>query len=73
VTPGRLVVGDRIEVHTRFNDTWSSGFEIAEVLPSGYRVRRTHDRTMLPELTGDDDVRAVRTASPWVGQRPVRP
>lgn len=34
----RLVVGDPIEVHTAFNKTWSAGFEIAEVLASGYRV-----------------------------------
>jgi hypothetical protein len=64
--PRRLLVGDSIEVHTRFNDSWSAGFEIAEVLTSGYRVRRTHDHAMLPEMTGDDDVRAARKPSPWI-------
>jgi hypothetical protein len=64
-TPAPLAVGDQIEVHTRFNDSWCAGYEIAEVLDSGYRVRRTHDGTLLPEMTGDDDVRWARDRSPW--------
>jgi hypothetical protein len=62
----RLVVGESIEVHTQYDDSWCAGFEIAAVLAEGYRVRRTHDRVMLPESTGDDDVRSARDASPWV-------
>ena len=65
MTPARFAVGDAIEVHTRFNDSWCGGFEVAEVLAGGYRVRRTHDRTMLPEATGHDDVREPRPGRPW--------
>ena len=63
--PLGLVVGDVIEVRTRFNDSWCQGFEIAQVLPDGYRVLRTHDNALLPEMTGADDVRSPRTTSPW--------
>ena len=54
-----LQVGDQVEVHTKYNDSWVGGFEIAEVLDGGYRVRRTSDGSLLPNLTGEDDVRAV--------------
>jgi hypothetical protein len=50
-------VGDAVEVHTRFNDTWVPGFEIAEVVEGGYRVRRLSDGSMLPNLTSEDDLR----------------
>lgn len=52
-----LRVGERVEVHTRFNDAWVSGFEIAEIVGDSYRVRRLSDGTLLPNLTGEDDVR----------------
>ena len=61
----RLVVGTAIEVHSLFEGSWSPGFEIAEVLPVGYHVRRTHDRAVLPDATSDDDVRPVPDRSPW--------
>ena len=61
----RFAVGDPIEVHTRYDDSWCAGFEIAAVLPDGYRVRRTHDQVVLPEATGDEDVRSARDALPW--------
>ncbi|MEY2420939.1 MAG: hypothetical protein QOI95_1006 [Acidimicrobiaceae bacterium] len=52
-----LRVGEQVEVHTKFNDSWVSGFEIAEVVDDGYRVRRLSDGTLLPNLTGEEDVR----------------
>jgi hypothetical protein len=52
-----LQVGELVELHTRYNDSWVSGFEIAEVVGDGYRVRRTSDGTLLPDLTGEADVR----------------
>jgi hypothetical protein len=61
----RFLVGDRIEVHTKFDDSWCAGFEIAAVLVDGYRVRRTHDRMVLPEATSPADVRSERGAAPW--------
>jgi hypothetical protein len=64
-SPIRRVVGERVELHSRFDDSWSQGFEIAEVLPVGYRVRRTYDDTLLPDMTGGDDIRAARIPAPW--------
>jgi hypothetical protein len=52
-----LQVGEQVEVHTKFNDNWVPGFEIAEVVVGGYRVRRTSDGSLLPNLTGEDDLR----------------
>jgi hypothetical protein len=52
-----LRVGDRVELHTKFNDSWVPGFEIAEIVDAGYRVRRTSDATMLPNPTGESDLR----------------
>jgi hypothetical protein len=55
----RLREGEAVQVHTKYNDTWVRGFEIAEVLEDGYRVRRTSDGSLLPNLTGEDDVRPL--------------
>ena len=52
-----LRVGDPVEVHTKYNDAWVAGFEIAEVVDGGYRVRRISDGTMLPNLTTETDLR----------------
>lgn len=59
-----LHVGDQVEVHTKFNDAWVSGFEVAEIVDDGYRVRRTSDGTMLPNLTGGADVRPAPSPKP---------
>ena len=50
-------VGDQVDVHTRFSDSWVGGFEIAEIIPEGYRVRRTSDRSLLPGYTSAADLR----------------
>jgi hypothetical protein len=52
-----LQVGEAVEVHTKFNDSWVGGFEIAEVVDGGYRVRRASDGSLLPNLTSEADVR----------------
>jgi hypothetical protein len=57
-------VGQPVEVHTKFDDSWSTGFEIAEVVTEGYKVRRQSDGSLLPGVTGEADLRpAVRGAS----------
>jgi len=55
-------VGDPVEVHTQFNDSWADGFEIAERVPEGYRVRRLTDRSLLPGYTSEADLRPRREA-----------
>ena len=52
--------GMRIEVRRRFDDSWAKGFEVAEVLPAGFRVRRLSDGSVLPVEFGADDVRRER-------------
>lgn len=65
--------GTRVEVRSRFDRSWSRGFEIAEVVdaPAGdsgsdegfapaYRLRRRSDGKVLPVLFPADDVREER-------------
>ena len=56
-------VGDVVELRNRFDGSWSSGFEIAAVLVDGYRIRRIHDDSLLPDPTGRRDVRAAPRGS----------
>ena len=56
-------MGDAVELHTKFDGSWCAGFEIAEVRGEDYRVRRSHDRELLPEPTGEDDLRAAPSIS----------
>jgi hypothetical protein len=60
--PPPLAVGMRIEVRSRFRDTWIGGFRLAEILdrPEGQpalRISRDSDNSVLPVLFGDHDVR----------------
>jgi hypothetical protein len=50
-------IGDQVEVHTKFNDSWVGGFEIAEIIAEGYRVRRKSDGSLLPGYTSESDLR----------------
>lgn len=52
-----IEVGDEVDVHTQFSDSWVPGFEIAEVIPEGYRVRRLSDGSLLPGYTSESDLR----------------
>jgi hypothetical protein len=52
-----MEIGDRVEVHTRFNNAWVTGFEVAAVVDSGYRLCRTSDGTVLPSVTSESDLR----------------
>ena len=65
-----MQIGDRVEVHTRFNNTWVPGFEVAAVVDSGYRLCRTSDGTVLPTVTSRSDLRPEplhRSAHPTDG------
>lgn len=52
--------GTRVEVRRRFDDSFAKGFEIAEVLADGFRVRRLSDGSVLPVAFSADDVRKER-------------
>ena len=58
-------VGDKVELHSRFADTWSSGFEIAGLVPGGYSVRRICDGQLLPSPTAAGDVRPATPRRPF--------
>jgi hypothetical protein len=53
----QLAVGDSVEVHTKFDGSWSPGFEVAAVRDGRYLLRRNHDGQLLPDPTSPDDLR----------------
>jgi hypothetical protein len=53
----QLRIGDQVDVHTNFEDSWVAGYEIAELTAKGYRVRRNSDGSFLPGDTSEPDVR----------------
>lgn len=59
--PGPFVSGERVDVQNNFTSTWSSGFEVDEVVPEGdsqhIRLRRLSDRAILPVLFPEVEVR----------------
>jgi hypothetical protein len=57
VDGGRLEPGTRVEVRRRFDQHWSRGFEIAEVGPDGYRLKRLSDGSVLGTDFSDEEIR----------------
>jgi hypothetical protein len=55
-----LVEGTPVDVRNRFVGSWSHGFEIAERIAGGYRVRRLSDNSVLPDVFPSEDVRPER-------------
>ena len=53
----RLDVGTAVDVRNRFIGTWSDGFEVVEHVDDGYRIRRSSDGAILPDVVGGDEVR----------------
>jgi hypothetical protein len=65
---GRLLVGTRVEVHTRYEPgRWVPGFTIAEVRGDGYLIRRTSDGSVLTETLDREEVRIASSGPhrPW--------
>jgi hypothetical protein len=67
----RLVhAGTRVEVRSRFDERWTRGFEVSEVLEGEgsemprYRVRRRSDGSILPVTFTDDELREERRRQP---------
>ena len=63
--------GTRVEVRSRFDERWTRGFEVAEVVSEPdpdsvrYRIRRRSDGSVLPSLFVDDEVREEKKRSMW--------
>lgn len=62
--PLDLPVGELVEVRVQYTDGWCDGFEVAAVVPGGYRVQRVSDGGLIPGPTGREDVR-LRSPRPW--------
>jgi len=59
-----LEVGTPICVRNRFIGDFTSGFEVAEVLSDGYRIRRLSDGHVFPDVFAFEDVRLERRQHP---------
>jgi hypothetical protein len=61
--------GTHVEVRARFEQRWSRGFEVSEVVEAEgaeqFRLRRRSDGSELPVLFGADDLREERRRSTW--------
>jgi hypothetical protein len=55
-----LAEGTPVDVRNRFVGSWSHGFEVAERVQGGYRVRRLSDDSVLPDIFPSEDVRSER-------------
>jgi hypothetical protein len=53
----RLEPGTKVEVRRRFDQHWSRGFEVADVVDDGYQLRRCSDGSVLPTTFSDDEIR----------------
>ena len=52
-----LDVGTVVMVRTRYLGSWVTGFEVAELLHDGYRLRRLSDGTLLAHEVDFESVR----------------
>ena len=66
-------VGDLVLVHSSFEDTWVSGFEIAAVVEGGYVLKRCSDGRLLPVPTRPADVRIGGPHQPQMIQADQKP
>jgi len=61
--------GTRVEVRTRFESSWTRGFEIADCSDEHgrpvYKVRRRTDGSILPVAFSEEDLREERHRSTW--------
>ena len=61
-----LAPGTRVEVRTRFDGSWTRGFEVEGFDPGhGYRIVRLSDHSTLPGHFDPADVRRRRRQSFW--------
>jgi hypothetical protein len=61
--------GTRVEVRSRYEERWTRGFEVSEVVEGDngephYRVRRRSDGAILPVMFTEDDLREERRRQP---------
>lgn len=59
----RLEPGTKVEVRRRFDQHWSRGFEIAEAVDDGYKLKRLSDGSVLPVVFDEEEVRLEKKKS----------
>jgi hypothetical protein len=62
-------LGMRVDVRGRYLGTWCRGFEVAEILYEGCRVRRCSDQSVLPDIFPYEEVRQAEPARVWSRSR----
>lgn len=62
-----LRVGVKVCVWNHFLNRWSGGFEVAEVVSFGYRLRRVSDGQVFGDVFAFDDVQVERRRNPMRG------
>lgn len=55
-----MTPGTKVEVRDRFSQSWGRGFEVAEAVDGGFRIRRLSDGALLPVVFSRDEVRRER-------------
>ena len=50
---------ESVEVRSSYEGDWTPGFDVVEEVPTGYRLRRVSDGSLLPGTFATEDVRAV--------------
>jgi hypothetical protein len=55
-------VGMLVDIQGRYLGTWRRGFEVAEILYEGCRVRRCSDQTMVRDIVPYEEVRQAQPA-----------
>ena len=60
-----MKVGDHVEVHTSYNDSWVPGFKVVKIVDEGYHICHTSDGTPLPGFTSESDLRAEPPERAW--------
>ncbi|MHB8680709.1 MAG: hypothetical protein ACYDA2_01240 [Acidimicrobiales bacterium] len=50
-------VGTPVLVRNRYLGAWSRGFQVAEHVPGGYRIRRLSDGSVFPDVFSVEDVK----------------
>jgi hypothetical protein len=62
------IPAEGVEVRCRFGDRWVTGFEVCEVIrlddSTRYRLRRRSDRSVIPTLFAEKDLRFFTTSTP---------
>ena len=59
---GWMQPGTPVEVWASYTESWARGFEVADRVDGGYRVKRRMDGVVLPVVIAPGDLRAEHGA-----------